>query len=764
MSTPPLSLSPFQFTNPINQASTQIPILSDPISQLSDEFGLQDINDVQTRLFEKTNGLRNEHDRQMVHNHVRAFARQLLLKLQNLRDLHATAHQLQQTGLETLRELESSSIKMIQDFERFQAGSRELEHRYSEFDAKLAVPANSLTWAAFSDTSVQSSSASPLMGAIGQYSVRPSADQPSVIASVVQKVNRLANVKSSETQEANRKNERSTTLAKSSHASPAHVDMETKKTQIAQCVRMEDSEAPGSTALCIAYHLKGLSETQQRALLDFVPKAYVGQGANSAAAPFAAVSMAAKAVTKAIFQVAVTQSCSEQHPGDLHGFNQCRREQNDIFAGRNPKFNQTIAAETPKIVKKAVAFIASVDSKLVALDLHMYEQYRTIPGIIHEGCYGAVDTALMIPGLRLAKGAASSAASVFKTSLRLSPEIAPQPSIARWLVETGKLQKNQFLPSTREQLLIVPRMKYPLVSVSDPMGLCFYRMNKHLEELALTSNSQKHSFGMFLEEHAETLAQYIPKLDMKTFLRTAVKKETVLHKNNYDTISRINTRTSQYIVLQSDPQKIVGSYFGLNYVRQLKLKNADFPTPIAIGVDNGEYWLMMLDMGESLLSLMKRNSNNIQTYFNQAGLAYGELHSKYAIKVNPGHPLHNKFLFFAETNEGPLAKYPISVGLTQGDAHLGNITWNKKSGKMAFIDLEFFINNLSIDKRPCEFPILEYSRILGDIATTGKELGMPQSEIVSLTEAFKRGYKATNPGAHPLVEKIVMKLEYNKEF
>ena len=164
--------------------STQHSILLDPIAQLSDEFDLKVINQVQARLYLKINDLFNEQHRQIVHNHIRTQARQLLLTLNNLKFLGATADHLQQTGVEILKKLESTSMMMIHDFEHFKAGSILLEYRFSEFDAKAAAPANTTNWA-FSNKPVQN----PLMGAIGQYMVQPPVEQPSVLASVVQKVN-----------------------------------------------------------------------------------------------------------------------------------------------------------------------------------------------------------------------------------------------------------------------------------------------------------------------------------------------------------------------------------------------------------------------------------------------------------------------------------------------------------------------------------------------------------------------------------------------
>lgn len=292
MSLQPLTNSPFQFS--LSQPNLLATASVDPITRLSDEFDLQEMNDVQTRLFFKTNGLRNEHDRHAVHNHVRAFARQLLLKLQNLRDLGATAQQLRQTGLETLRELESSSTKMIQDFERFQAGSTNLENRFSQFDARAAAPANPLTWAAFSDTSVQnSSSVSPLMGAIGQYLVRPSADQPSVLASVVQKVNRLANVSPEGTQEANKKKE-SPEINKQGMS-----ELEKRKIALARCIQDEDASKTSSRPLDNT-HGANVDFSSASSIMTLVQREKANQNAVTAkitAAAFHAVGYAIKETT-----------------------------------------------------------------------------------------------------------------------------------------------------------------------------------------------------------------------------------------------------------------------------------------------------------------------------------------------------------------------------------------------------------------------------------------------------------------------------------
>lgn len=186
-----------QLSLPSYQVDLNATLLADPIKQLSDEFGFLDIKDVQTKIFAKTLSLRHENERKAVDNYFRAFAYGLLLKLQNLRNFKAATQEIEQIGLTTLKELETSSYKMIQEYQRFQTGSKDLEDRYSQFDAKIIPSANNVSLAAFSDPTPVSnpSVASPLMNVIGKYMDKPNQqEQPSVLENVLKRVNRIAGV------------------------------------------------------------------------------------------------------------------------------------------------------------------------------------------------------------------------------------------------------------------------------------------------------------------------------------------------------------------------------------------------------------------------------------------------------------------------------------------------------------------------------------------------------------------------------------------
>ena len=301
-------------------------------------------------------------------NHIRTNARQLLLNLQNLKNLGATADQLRQTGLETLKRLETTSMLMIHDFEHFQVGNIELEHRYSVFDANAAAPATTLNWAAYSDAPVQN----PLMGAIGQYMVKPPVEQPSVLASVIQRVQRAA---------AN------------------NVDMEAKKVQnskvaLAKVIQEDDA----SLVFALASATEGLSAEQKReVLMNVVPNAPVGKLVNAVAAPLAAISTAARVVIGTAVKGAVLSGIAEHcQASDPANHDQCVNQLLTAFEGRDPKFNEVVKDAMPSAVLSTVEFFENVEGTFHKVDNYMERNYYTAPGIVQGAIDGGVDVGLAI--------------------------------------------------------------------------------------------------------------------------------------------------------------------------------------------------------------------------------------------------------------------------------------------------------------------------------------------------------------------------------
>jgi hypothetical protein len=157
-----------------------------PIDPLCTEFDLDEIQDVQDKLLLKADALPDEYEREALHHHVRTFAKELRLKLEKLRASGASPQQIRQTGLDSLKELESSSSRMIQDFKIFQAGSRELEHQFAQFEAIASAPATPLTWTALSHVTV-ATRASLFTNVLDQYQFR-SRTEPTATREIEKKI------------------------------------------------------------------------------------------------------------------------------------------------------------------------------------------------------------------------------------------------------------------------------------------------------------------------------------------------------------------------------------------------------------------------------------------------------------------------------------------------------------------------------------------------------------------------------------------------
>ena len=210
--------------------------------------------------------------------------------------------------------------------------------------------------------------------------------------------------------------------------------MEEKKTQLMRCV---DPTSEVGASFCLKELSKGLTKEQQRELEDFVPKAFQAQAVNDLSANFAALSQAIKATAKALFTPlylgAVSETCLNVDPAH---FDKCVTQLRDGFEGRNPEVNKVVKETMPRWVMKAGELIALGDAKLEEFDEYMVSEYRTIPGLIHEGCEGMIDAALpgaASAGIKLgkvvvrgaSKGVVSTASAVkkFATSSTSSPAV-----------------------------------------------------------------------------------------------------------------------------------------------------------------------------------------------------------------------------------------------------------------------------------------------------------------------------------------------------
>lgn len=190
MSFPSLSSRNPTFT--IDTNSMEI-MQKDPIQQLVQDFGLNEAEDLNAKIFQKKNGLNNQADRNAVDNYFRSSARHLVMKLQGF---SKTDPQLiRQIGISTLKELEVSSFNLIESFEKFQNGCQNFENNYAQTELRISQPTIAAHWESYTQQQTFSTypSASPLIGAIEKYIIRPEVNQPSALETVLTKVQRIAN-------------------------------------------------------------------------------------------------------------------------------------------------------------------------------------------------------------------------------------------------------------------------------------------------------------------------------------------------------------------------------------------------------------------------------------------------------------------------------------------------------------------------------------------------------------------------------------------
>jgi len=223
------------------------------------------------------------------------------------------------------------------------------------------------------------------------------------------------------------------------------------------------------------------------------------------------------------------------------------------------------------------------------------------------------------------------------------------------------------------------------------------------------------------------------------------------------------------VIIKAADDSILTTSFGLLQLRNRKFTHLNVPKLEAFG----EGWLAMSDMGESLDRIMKVYRSESDIYF-KTGQGIAELHATERIAFSPGHPIQEKFIcevtgkladmqfdglkyphwLTAEKIECTLKKHPAVVGLTHGDIHLGNLAWDPKNKQIGLVDLEFFLNGLTIEGKPCSFPALEFARVLHDIQELGLEAKLTKAEIKALSDAFEQGYKSIYKDLPPEVEKI----------
>jgi hypothetical protein len=96
--------------------------------------------------------------------------------------------------------------------------------------------------------------------------------------------------------------------------------------------------------------------------------------------------------------------------------------------------------------------------------------------------------------------------------------------------------------------------------------------------------------------------------------------------------------------------------------------------------------------------------------------------------------------------------------------NLGNIVWNSKTKRVGFIDLEFFMEKLTVDLQPKGFPLEEYAIFIEDISNVANKCHLEDREIFQLVNSFSNGYKSTALGEELVVDEMMVKLKMLQSF
>jgi hypothetical protein len=180
--------------------------------------------------------------------------------------------------------------------------------------------------------------------------------------------------------------------------------------------------------------------------------------------PFAVLTKAIKVTAKAIYLGDVSAGCMDNDPLN---YEKCVSKLRDTCEGRDPEVNKLVKAAIPTWLKKAGELLVSGDAKLEQWDAYMVDQYRTIPGIVHDGLEGMIDVALpsvTTLGFRATKTVVKGLNEGIKTTAKIIQQSIPTPAPA--VIREHRLRfflrneaGGQFLPRELVQHPITAFMK-----------------------------------------------------------------------------------------------------------------------------------------------------------------------------------------------------------------------------------------------------------------------------------------------------------------
>lgn len=157
------------------------------------------------------------------------------------------------------------------------------------------------------------------------------------------------------------------------------------------------------------------------------------------------------------------------------------------------------------------------------------------------------------------------------------------------------------------------------------------------------------------------------------------------------------------------------------------------------------YVIESIASGESINNLVKTAAKStggnrylalrtLQESVENTAKSFAEMHK---IKKSSSYsPYYDKY--FDYSKEG---KFSGPYGIIHGDAHLGNIFYNKKTGKTTFIDLSFMPRSVKAGA-----PVgLDSGKFIFTLEAIGAFYGLTNAEIDQLTDIYTSTYLAYNP-------------------
>lgn len=272
-------------------------------------------------------------------------------------------------------------------------------------------------------------------------------------------------------------------------AHSSSIDLEQRKTELAQCVQhFMDPESPYGAMPCLAHHSRGLTETQKKEISDFESDVVLGKNINEVAAGTIMISRAVHATISAVSSVAKTLALGMASETwletDPSNYNERMKESQQLLGGENAEFNAAlkrtrdaalagvgfvakafaigVASETwmemdpfnhnertresrqlingenkefnaavQRMSAARAAAIMRMEPHLDRLDERAQHRYRTIPGIVKRGILSGAELTAVIAPVPLFRGTAilirSSLKGVRATAQAVNRSFAPNP-------------------------------------------------------------------------------------------------------------------------------------------------------------------------------------------------------------------------------------------------------------------------------------------------------------------------------------------------